>query len=543
MKRIFLLGGYGGFGSRLAKRLVSAGYEVVVAGRSASKAEAFCRGQPNMRPLQTDIATGIGPVLERERPFAVVDAAGPFQNADYSVPRAAIAAGCHYLDIADAREFVCGIGALDDAAKNAGVTVIAGASSDPALTGAVVRALSENLSAVCAVDIALSVSSRAACGTSATRAILTYAGKPVRLWRGGRWTRAGGWQELTHVTFKAGYRAPLRRTVAIIDVPSLELLPDRLPGRPAVTFRAGTESGVHNRALWLLTPLVRASLLRSLEPLHALFRPIQALRARFDSGRSAMTVSLFGLAEGRRVERSWTLLADNDHGREIPCLAVPPLLAKIEQGRIGAGARDADGLLDLDAFGADLDALDVSHEMQERALSDPLYAQIMGDGFAGLPAAVRDMHCALRDRGAFGRATVTRGQGLLARLIGAVIGFPAAGEHDLHVHFEEEEGRERWARSFSNHRFHSAFSRHRSLIVERFGPIRFGFELGCIDGELRMRMRRWWCGPLPLPLILAPRSPAREWEEQGRFHFDVPVTLPFAGPLIHYRGWLVPATE
>ena len=33
---------------------------------------------------------------------------------------------------------------------------------------------------------------------------------------------------------------------------------------------------------------------------------------------------------------------------------------------------------------------------------------------------------------------------------------------------------------------------------------------------------------------------AREYEADGRFHFDVPITLPLVGLLIHYRGWLVP---
>lgn len=52
------------------------------------------------------------------------------------MPEAAIACGAHYCDIADAREFVTGIGVLDEAAKAAGVAVIAAANSIPALTAA-----------------------------------------------------------------------------------------------------------------------------------------------------------------------------------------------------------------------------------------------------------------------------------------------------------------------------------------------------------------------------------------------------------------------
>jgi hypothetical protein len=283
--------------------------------------------------------------------------------------------------------------------------------------------------------------------------------------------------------------------------------------------------------------------LRSIEPLHRAAQRILRLRARFDRGRSAMSVRLFGIADGRRLERRWTIIAEQDRGREIPCLAVPLILARILRGEVATGARDAEGILALEDFDPEFDRLGLHREVIERPLADPLYAQIMGERFAQLPAAVADMHKALRDQGAFGRATVTRGKSVLARLVGAVMGFPKAGEHELHVHFEESEGRERWTRSFSGASFRSAFSRNAALIIERFGAVRFGFALDCLDGELQMRMQRWWICGVPMPMWLAPVSPAREWEEDGRFHFDVPISLPLAGPLIHYRGYLSPPDQ
>ena len=57
-------------------------------------------------------------------------------DQDRRVARAAIAARAHYLDLADAREFVSNIGEPDGPAKEAGVAVIAGASSVPCLTAA-----------------------------------------------------------------------------------------------------------------------------------------------------------------------------------------------------------------------------------------------------------------------------------------------------------------------------------------------------------------------------------------------------------------------
>ncbi len=68
----------------------------------------------------------------------LIHTAGPFQDQGYDVARAAIKAGCHYVDLADGRAFVNGITTLDAEARAAGVSVVSGASSLPALTSAVV---------------------------------------------------------------------------------------------------------------------------------------------------------------------------------------------------------------------------------------------------------------------------------------------------------------------------------------------------------------------------------------------------------------------
>ncbi|MBY9066592.1 KR domain-containing protein [Hyphomonas sp. WL0036] len=56
--RILIIGGYGVFGGKLARALVKSGYtDVIVAGRSLTAAEAFCReagGTP--RALDTGAA-------------------------------------------------------------------------------------------------------------------------------------------------------------------------------------------------------------------------------------------------------------------------------------------------------------------------------------------------------------------------------------------------------------------------------------------------------------------------------------------------------
>ena len=543
VRRVLLLGGYGGFGGRIALRLRDAGFEVLVSGRSRDKAERFCAGRPGLIPLAFDRETDLGHVLQAQRPWALVDAAGPYQGADYMVPRAAVERGCHYVDIADARGFVSGIGRLDAAARAKGVAVISGASSLPALSGAVVRELAAGMSEVTAVEIMLSASSRGTAGASVTAAILSYLGQPIRIWRGRRWTAGHGWQESRRRSFRVAAEPPLRnRLMALADVPDLALLPDRLPGGPAVSFFAGTDRASHNLGLGLLSWPVRWGWAKSSLWLAPWLSRLQLWTGGTGSKRSAMAVDLFGRAGERRLLRRWTLIADQGEGPEIPGLAVPIILEKLVRGEVEAGARDAGMLLDLAEFGASFASLAVCHETVEIELPPPLYARITGSRFDALPPAVRDIHDVLSDDGASGWATVTRGRNLAARAIAALFGFPAEGEHALHVSFSEREGIEGWERQFSGTRYSSRLSEQGGQLEERFGLFRFRFELPSGAVGLRMRLRRWLIGPIPMPLWLAPKSDAREWEEEGRFRFDVPIALPVIGLVVHYRGWLVPVS-
>ncbi|MNW10811.1 hypothetical protein D3C71_2081110 [compost metagenome] len=75
-------------------------------------------------------------------------------------------------------------------------------------------------------------------------------------------------------------------------------------------------------------------------------------------------------------------------------------------------------------------------------------------------------------------------------------------------------------------------------LVERFGPMRFFFDLPADEAGLTMVMRKWSIFGVRMPLILAPRSEVREWAESDDFCFDVPIALPLIGDVIHYKGRL-----
>src|SRR5436190_19855164 len=112
-------GGYGNFGGRLAQLLADEDdLTLIIAGRSRDKAQAFCATLPSTRraaavPEAFDRDGDVERQLRAIAPDVIVDATGPFQSYGqdpcqdpYRVVRAAIAAGVHYLDLADGSDFV-----------------------------------------------------------------------------------------------------------------------------------------------------------------------------------------------------------------------------------------------------------------------------------------------------------------------------------------------------------------------------------------------------------------------------------------------------
>jgi len=148
--RVLVLGGYGTFGERICRTLsADSTIRVIVAGRDGARASRLAvrlqEGYPGCGAEYLACDAGhsrLGWLLAMQRIDAVINTAGPFQGQDYRVARACISAGSHYIDLADARDYVCGFTALDSMAREHGVLAITGASSVPALSAAVVDVLS-----------------------------------------------------------------------------------------------------------------------------------------------------------------------------------------------------------------------------------------------------------------------------------------------------------------------------------------------------------------------------------------------------------------
>lgn len=351
--RVLIIGGYGFFGRRLVERLsLQDGLHVVVAGRSAARGAALVDAlRPRARAVLDSVALDalsdeFAATLGRLRVRAVVHASGPFQGQDYRVALACIAAGVHYVDLADGREFVAGIVAMEDAARVAGVCVLSGASSVPALSGAAADALTRGWQRVDTIDMGISPGNRTERGLSTIRAVLSYCGRPIPHADGVSLT---GWLRLR----LRRYPAPVGwRPLSPCDVPDLALMPARYPGRPVVRFDAGLELvalhlGANAMALAGWLGLVRDW------AVHAPWLKRWSDRlAAFGSDAGAMHVTAQGLdAQGQPVRRTWTLVATHGDGPWVPTLAAAALVRRLAAGATPAGgARPCVGELTLDDF-------------------------------------------------------------------------------------------------------------------------------------------------------------------------------------------------
>jgi hypothetical protein len=169
-----------------------------------------------------------------------------------------------------------------------------------------------------------------------------------------------------------------------------------------------------------------------------------------------------------------------------------------------------------------------------------LFAELLGDAaFSTLSARVQALHRATGTRTYRGEADVQRGKGLLSRLCGwATAQPPAATRVPLHVEIASTAAGERWTRDFAGHPMRSTMWAGDGLLCERLGLVTFGFALAAEDGKLFWHVRRVRALGVPLPARWFKGVKAAESEVAGRYHFDVEASLPIAGMLVHYRGWL-----
>jgi hypothetical protein len=420
-------------------------------------------------------------------------------------------------------------------AATAGQFALSGVSSVPAMSAAAVADLSHGFSEIILIETSILPGNRAPRGRSVMASILHQAGAPLTIWRGGRWRRHVGWTDARRISLALG----LEHWANLVGAPDLKLFPSAFQSR-SVLFRAGLELRVLHWGLTILARLRSMGFLPDLAAATGVFLRIARMLERFGSDRGGMKVDVIGVEGKRTVRRRWQLLAEQGSGPFIPAI---PALAIAGKSDVAPGARPCIHDLSLTEIERVMEGLPVRFSRSEEP-APSFFEQILGDRWLQLPASVRRLH-SVQDVESFrGRATVTRGSGLIARLAAWFFRFPKAGE-DVPLTITKYRTRtgEVWERNFAGRVFRSYLTpSHRSFHYrERFFAFTYEQELPVHGQSLHLPVRRGWFLGIPLPAFLLPASESREYDVDGLFHFDVGLYAPLRGGLIvRYQGCVTP---
>jgi hypothetical protein len=362
--RIVVVGGAGNFGARIVRALRGdPNVELLVAGRRKVPVPAA----EDVPGVLVDIdEAGLVQGLKALSPGLVIHCVGPFQGQDYRVANAALAAGAHYLDLADGRQFIAKFAAgMNAQAVGVDRVAISGASTLPALSSAVVEELRAGMSSLESIEVIIAPGQRAPRGKATLKAVFSYLGRPFSVWRKGQWRSAWGWMDLRKTRLDVG-----GRLAAACDVPDLELFRERYPGVQTVSFHAALEFGVQHLTLWCLAALRRIGLPF---PVARWAVNLNRFAGVFDAGageKGGMRVSVVGNRSdgGGRMRRTWHLTAPATDGPEIPCMAAILLARRLARGEVfQSGAFPCMGFLTLSEFAPEFARWKITTRVEEEA--------------------------------------------------------------------------------------------------------------------------------------------------------------------------------
>lgn len=372
---VLVLGGYGNFGKRIVEGLLSLSITVGVAGRNLVKAEALCqqfssRSKATLLPIAVDInEPGLCDVLASFGVNTVIHTSGPFQRQSYHVAKACLEAGCHYVDLADDRRFVCDITSLHQEAQNKSLLLVSGASSVPGLSSVVVDYFLPEFQRLDSIDFAIAPGNKAERGEATVAAILSYTGKAIDVFEQAQWRQRYGWGD----SQRRDFNKPVgRRYLANVDVPDLELFVARYPGASSVRFQAGLELPVLHFGMALMAKFVQLKLVKNWQRYSKWITQASRYFERFGTDHGAMQINLRGLdLNGQLRELEWTLTAEDGIGPYIPTISAIILIKKMIAGGIQErGAMPCLGLFSLAEFDREVADLKIYHNTVRRPVND-----------------------------------------------------------------------------------------------------------------------------------------------------------------------------
>ncbi len=333
--KVIIFGGYGVFGSRIAADLLEkTDCQVILAGRNSDRAKKLCKRLGSRAlPLACDLqdAEAVSNAVRGSQ--IVILAAGPFQSLPLTALEAALTHKAHYIDLTDSRAYRRKVIAYSKEIQAAGITALSGLSTLSGISAVMVRQAVEALSGAERAHVSLSPGNRNPRGAGTIYSILTYVGRPIKVWQNGDWGTIPGWTGRE----KVSYPVPVgRRFVYWVDAPDHDLLPGEL-GLQSVIVKAGLELDIINRGLGIVSWLRQRGPRLPLEQFTKLLILMSLSLAPFGTPSGAMNVAV----QGGGQEWKASIVAES----EGPMVAAAP--AAMAAARLLSGELSARGLIPL----------------------------------------------------------------------------------------------------------------------------------------------------------------------------------------------------
>jgi hypothetical protein len=240
-----VFGGYGVFGSIVARELAVAGLPVVVAGRDGGRAAAAARELgSSCRGVAVDAADGAACRRALAGAGVAVQCAGPFASLGRALLDACLDSGCPYVDIAEDRAHLALVTSLGAAFAARGLAAVTGCSSLPGISGALALVAREGRDAPpAAARVVLFIGNANPKGEAAARAAVAMVGRTITAPQGS----LVGFGDPEDVRLPDPFGA---RPAANASGPEYDLFPPLL-GVSSVTVKVAFESALATRAFAL----------------------------------------------------------------------------------------------------------------------------------------------------------------------------------------------------------------------------------------------------------------------------------------------------
>ncbi len=540
--RVLLIGAAGNFGSKLAQLLASdPSIHLLLASRTKSA----------LLSLQKNINSGEICLLERETVDStllnklnidvVADLTGPYHDMSNKLVEAAINAKVHYIDIADSLSYVNSVAQFDEKAKEQNIAILAGASSTPSLSHAVVDKLTTDWQRIDNIEATISPSNGQHYGLSLMQSILSRVGKPFSGFYGGSWRNTTYWSNTRRIAIpKVG-----NRLCSDVETPDTQLFVSRYNTKMSATFRASLELSIMHRGVAFLSMLVKHKMLKSADRLAPALQWIANRLSVFTNNYGGMMVKVSGQDNVKRpVISQWVLSAKGTSGPHVPVLACLIAIKKLSQNTLNYhGAGPCIGMLSLDEFDSEFAKLDIQTQSQLSILPSPPFMIALGEDFARLPSINQAIHITDPTKLLSGEVTIQGAENLAARFIASLFRMPrSCSESALSTTIElNEDGAETWARYFPDRCMQSRMHNpdpDNQTIDECFGLFCFTLKLDADEQGLNMFLESGKLLGITLPPFFLPKIVATERADGDKHLFDVSIALPLIGRLVHYSGWL-----